>query len=444
MPSMFNVKPEDVNENEKRCKYKVSIIGCGPKGIIFGMEFAKVGFQVTCSDPDQSVVKRLSRGKLPFSDPEFEIELKALVRNDRLTVTSELQKAISESDIIVITVPLKVNESKKIDASETLNILKAIGESLRVGTLVIYGETAEIGFIESTAKEILENTSGLKVNKDFILAYVTMNLSTGPFKRQTSLELTIASNGKIGLDATINVLRTITKNTKPALDIKTAEAAALFEAAKKDANRALASELAVFCEKANVDYFEVSKLLNLQEQYFWPSAVDGESKSETYLLLESAENLGAKLTLSALARKINEDMAKYAVNLTQEALRSCNKTLRRAKVALLSSADPSLDIVVLVNLLESKGAKVSLYGSAARKDTFGSEVVKTNLNETVEGADCIVIVSGQGEEQFKNLNLKRLKALTKMPSAVVDLSGALNPQEVQTEGLLYRGFGRGK
>jgi len=47
------------------------------------------------------------------------------------------------------------------------------------------------------------------------------------------------------------------------------------------------------------------------------------------------------------------------------------------------------------------------------------------------------------EEQFKHLNLKKLKPLTKTPSVIVDLAAALEPQQAETEGFIYRGLGRG-
>ena len=59
----------------------------------------------------------------------------------------------------------------------------------------------------------------------------------------------------------------------------------------------------------------------------------------------------------------------------------------------------------------------------------------------VEGVDCVVILTG--EEQFKHLNLRKLKAMTKTPSVIVDLAGAFEPRAVEAEGFIYRGLGRG-
>jgi UDPglucose 6-dehydrogenase len=92
-------------------------------------------------------------------------------------------------------------------------------------------------------------------------------------------------------------------------------------------------------------------------------------------------------------------------------------------------------------MLEQKGAKVTFYDPTARKDTLESENVKTNLNEAVEGADCIVIVTAK--EQFNHLNIKKLKALVKSPAVVVDLVGKFERSQVATEGFIYCGLGRG-
>jgi UDP-N-acetyl-D-mannosaminuronate dehydrogenase len=63
------------------------------------------------------------------------------------------------------------------------------------------------------------------------------------------------------------------------------------------------------------------------------------------------------------------------------------------------------------------------------------------LNEAVEGTDCIVILTEH--DQFKRLNLKKLRAVMKMPAAIVDLTGTIEPQKVEKEGFIYRGLGRG-
>ncbi|MGA2385564.1 MAG: UDP binding domain-containing protein [Candidatus Bathyarchaeia archaeon] len=442
MPDVLSVKPDEIDTNEKRSKYLVGVVGCGRKGFLYAYSFASAGFKVECSDADPTVVKKLAKGKTPFREQEIEGKVKSLINSGQLGVTGELKEAVSRSDVVVITVPVDVDDKKKIDPSEALNTLKQIGAALHSGVLVIYSEVAGLGFVEGVMRETLENTSGLKAGLDFGLAYVPIhNSQVKLFEPMTDLELTVSVVGETGKEAALTVLKAIAKNVKQINDVKTSEMAALFKAAKQDASAALANEMAVFCESANIDYFEVLKLLESNDPNFWPTTVDEENKSEAYLLLEGAENLNVKLRLPTLARQINEEMVKHAVNLTQDALRSCNKTLRRARIAVLGAFTPGTTPMVFVKLLQLKGAKISVYDPTSKGAMSDLGVVKTSLNEAVEGVDCVVLLTG--EEQFKHLNLRKLKALTKTASVIVDLAGALDRKDVEAEGFIYRGLGRG-
>jgi nucleotide sugar dehydrogenase len=445
MPAVLHLKPEEIDTIEKRGKYTVSVIGCGQKGVLYATAFAEAGFRVICTDADQSLVKRLAKGKTPFSEREMESKLKSFMRTGQLSATSELKSAVSQSDIIIMTLSMKIDDKKSPDYSEVESSCKQVGAALSRGALFIYGGIAGFGFTEGVIKETLENTSGLRVGEDFGLVYNPIQISDGqPVTSIANQELKVAAIDSASLDAASTVLGVITKKgVKQIPDVKTAELAVLFTVAKRDANIALANELAIFCENAGTDYFETLKLLDMRETSFFPTIAEEDNRSEAYLLLENAENLNTKLRLSALARQINEDMARHAVNLTQDTLRSCGKTLRRARVAVLGTAKPRTATDTFVRMLETKGAKTSLYDPLFSKNELldATRALKRSLNEAVEGTDCIVILTGQ--DQFKRLNLKKLQALMKKPAAIVDLVGIIEPQKVEKEGFTYRGLGRG-
>ncbi len=105
-------------------------------------------------------------------------------------------------------------------------------------------------------KETLENTSGFKVGTDFGLAYNPILTADA---LMANLELKVAATDPTSLKSASTILKTITKEIKEVADLKTAEIATLFTVAKQDSNRALANELAVFCENANIDYFQSPK-----------------------------------------------------------------------------------------------------------------------------------------------------------------------------------------
>jgi len=308
------------------------------------------------------------------------------------------------------------------------------------------------GFIEGVVKEILENTSGFKVG-DFGLAY-----SPIPFMDAQSLESLanyeriVAAPEKSSLNSASIILEKITKKTvKKIANIKLAELATLFEITQRDVNIALANEIACFCEKAGMDYLEIYKFLNngAHDTVFLPTLAENIRK-EDHLLLEDAENLNMKLRIPTIAREINEEMIKHAVNLTKDALRECEKTLRRAKIALLGitqapnmKSSPKTAVKELAAALEAKGAKISLHDPyfSDNELTDIPYSFKKNLLEAVEGADCVIILTGH--DQFKHLNLKKLKVIMKRPAAIVDFEGIMEPDKVEKEGFIYRGLGRG-
>ena len=444
MTAVLHLKPEEVDTKQKREKYTVGIIGCGEKGIIYAVAFAEAGFKVICTDEDKTLVKNLAKGKTMLSDKDMESKLKRFLRKEQICVTDELKSAVSRSEIILLTISANIDGNKHSDYSEVEGICKQIGRAMGRYSLVIYGGTAGVGFTEGIIKETLENTSGFKVGDDFGLVYNPIHfVDPHPLDSIANQEIKIAAMDRVSLNSGTNVMGTLAKTgVKQILDFKTAEAAMLFSIAKQDTNWALANELAVFCEGAGLDYFKTLGLVDSQRLDFSPTVEAREDKTnETYFLLESAESLNAKLKLPALARKINENMLRHAVNLTNDALRSCGKTLRRSRVAIIAAAKPSA--MVFVRMLEKKGAKANLYDPLLPKGEYSNftRMLKRSFKETVEGTDCLVIFGDT--DQFRRLNLKKLQAVMKKPAAVVDLKGIIDPQRVESEGFAYRGLGRG-
>ncbi len=437
MPPVLNLNPAEVESVEKRSKFSVAVVGCGHKGIFYANAFADAGYSVICTDADASVVKKTAKGKTVFASPMAETKLKKHIANEKINAVSELKKAVSKSDIVLVAITAKADDQKKSDLTALLNTCKQVGATLHSGSLVVYGGVAGLGFMEGKVKELLENTSGLKAGKDFGLAYSPITNTDIPMAR---MDLSVSATDPASLETAATVLKTVAGNVHLVDDLKTAEAAALFSIAKQDAETALTNELAAFCENANIDYYKVLDTLNLNKPSFRPTIAE-ENKAEVCLLLESAENLNAKLRLPALARQINEEMVKHAVNLTQDALRGCGKNLRRGRLAVLGPVNPSTAAYTFVKLVEQKGAKVMVYDPAAKKETLDGGSVKTGLSDAVEGADCIVLLSEA--DQFNHFNLKKLKALMKPPSVIVDLVGKLDRVKVETEGFIYAGLGRG-
>ena len=450
---IMNAKPEDLNTFEKCGKYTVCIVGCGQVGIHHAALFAEAGFKVVCFDADQIVVNNVAKGRTPFSRSETEGKIKEQVRKGRLTATSDIKKAVSPSDIIVVTIPVRTDGRKKPDYSNVEGVCKRIGQSLRPGSLVIFVKLAGIGIVEGTVKEALENSSGFKVGTDFGLAYSPFHVHSGQGPAATvDRPRLVAATERNSLNAASAALALVSRGgLEKTVNMKAAEAAALFQVQQKDVAVALANELALFCEKIGVDYFEANELFAGSVSNFEPPVLSNEdAREEPYLLLEDAENQNVKLRIPGVAREINEQTAKHVANLVKDALRSCGKTLRRSRVSLLglsqtpnTKSHPKRVVKQVVQVLTARGARLRLYDPYFSENELGDlkPLFKKNLTEALEAADCIVILTGH--DQFKRLGLNRLKVMMKAPSAIVDLERIVEPARAEKEGFIYRGLGRG-
>jgi nucleotide sugar dehydrogenase len=451
--TILHIKPEEIDTTEKRMKYAISIIGCGQIGVLHAYFFAEAGFRVICMDADQTRVNSILRGKMPLLKREIELKLKNHVKTGLLSAVTDFRSAVSQSDVIVITVPVEIDAKRKIKYPSLETACKHVGASLRLGSLVIVISIIGVG-VTQDLKELLENTSGLKAGADFGLAYSPVRvLRRQPLETFVDQERIIAAADLDSLNSASSILENIARNgVKKIENIKAAEAVTLFNEVQQDVNVALASEFAVFCEKIGIDYLEARKLVEsgVCSALSLPSLTYDNIRVEPYLLSENSEDLNLKLRIPSVAREVNDLMIKHALNLTKDAMLNCGKTLRRAKITLLGisqipnmKSSPKKSVIELAKLLGAKGAKVGLYDPYFIGDELSQiqHSLKKNLSEALEGVDCILLSTGH--DQFKHLDLKKLKVMMRMPAAIVDFEGVVEPAEVEEEGFIFRGLGRG-
>jgi len=444
----------DLDSPENRAKYTVCVVGCGRIGLPTACVFAEAGFRVIGVDANAQVVSLLKEGKAPFVENGLSVLVKKNVKSGRFSATTDTRKAASESDVIVIIVPTVIDEKRKPDYSYVEKSCKDIGVGLRAGSLVIFASTVGLGMTETLVRENLENGSGLKAGVDFGLVNSPTRAAPSQIIRDIAYyPRVVGALNEHSYRAASLVLRTIVKGgIVKVRDLKTAEAVKLFENVYRDVSLALANDFALLCEKVKVDYLEAQEAANTQpySHLLRPGIVAGHIPKDPYLLLEEAENVGAKLSMTVLARKINDEVLDHTVQLVRDALGKYQKPFRRAKVALLGvsyrantkeprgSATPHL-----VKMFASKGAVVRvfdpLYTYSELKE-MGYPAERT-LTRTIEGTDCMVIVVGHS--RFKYLNLKKLKLVMTKTAAIVDMGHVIEPEKAEKEGFVYRGIGRG-
>lgn len=444
----------DLTERKRRKEFFITVVGMGRMGLSLACLYADAGFKVACLDVDSYIVEKINKGITPFDELKLDILLTRNLKKGNVNATINVKEVIPKSDIIIITISTSIDKRKRSDYSSLEVACRNIGLNLKQGTLIIIENTVGPYVTETLVKEVFETSSGLKAGIDFGLAYSPIRASVGKIINDVkNYSKIVAAIDKKSLTAAKAVLKTVTKGELIEVNnFKTGEAIKIFENVYRDVNIALANELAKFCEKAGIDYLRAQKVANTQPQCHLlnPGIVSGNTTKIPYLLLNEAENIGAKLKLTYLARRINDETLKHAYYLIKTALHSCEKSVRRSRVAIMgisyhaniNKANES-SILELVKLLRRRGAKVVVfdpYLNYSELKDLGYPAEKT-MEKTIESSDCVLITVGH--DKFKHLNLRKMNVLMKKPSALIDLANIVNPSKAQKEGFIYRGLGKG-
>lgn len=449
MSKVMKLAGKDLESLEKRQQITVCVIGCGRTGTVTACLFADAGFKVICVDSSSHIVHQLKKRKSPFTESDLRKFIEPRIKESQFRATTNLRKAVSESGIIIVGVPASLDKKKKPDYSRLEKTCRDVGMSLKAGSLIIFQTTMGPGMTETLAKEALENASGLEAGADFGLAYSSaLNNSTHPSKDISNGTKVVGGITKRSIKITCLILEAITKGEIIRVkNIKTAEAVKLLEEAYKDVNIAFANEFAQFCENAGIDFVKVRNIIDPQK---FSRMAGLHTSRDSYFLVEEAEAVDIKLRMLSLSTKINDETLDHAIRLVRDALRSCQKPLRRAKISVFGiSSLPNRKKVAnsatkkLVKLLKKRGASVQVY------DPFFSQkellnigyTAEATLSKTVEGTDCLIVAVAH--DRFTRLNLRRLQMLMKQPAAIVDMGQVIDPAKAEKAGFVYRGFGRG-
>ncbi|RLI22055.1 nucleotide sugar dehydrogenase [Candidatus Bathyarchaeota archaeon] len=453
--TIMDIDEQTLKSAQAREKYTICVIGCGRMGLPTACLFADAGFKVIGVDKNRKIVETINKRKSPIAEPGLEELISKNVKSGKLIATADTRWAVAQSDVILVIVDTPVDEKKNPDYSKLETACKEIGKNLQKGALVIIASTVGPGVTENLVRSWIENASGLKAGNDFGLAYSPTRATAGRTLYDIShYARLIAGIDDKSLKVASLIFETVVKSgVIPLSSLKAAETVKLFQNIYRDVNLALSNEFALFCEKAGIDYMEIHEAANTDPycHLLIPGVISGHIPKDPYLLLKEAEDLGVKLRIAKLAREVNERMVNHAIRLVRKALKKCGKPLRGAKIAVFGVSykanvkEPKGSRTLnIVKSLSSKGAKVKVYDPFfSKKELLDlGYPAESSWKTTVRGVDCLIIVVGHN--QFKNIKLKSLKTLMKSPSAIVDLSHIINPEEAKKENILLISLGKGK
>jgi nucleotide sugar dehydrogenase len=312
---------------------KIAVVALGKIGLPLAVQFAKKGHHVIGCDVNQKTVDLINSGTEPFpGEAHLEEYLAETVASGHLVATTDTTGAVSQSDVVVIVVPLFVNEEGIPDFGWMDAATKNIAAGLKPGTLVSYETTLPVGTTRNRFAPALESGSGLTAGKDFHLVFSPERVLTGRvFADLRKYPKLVGGINEASTLAGISFYEAVLDfDDRPDLstkngvwDLGTAEAsemAKLAETTYRDVNIALANQFAIFAESANIDIAKVIAASNSQpySHIHQPGIAVGGHCIPIYPRFYLWNDPQATVVRSA--REANAAMPEHAVKLLGEAV----------------------------------------------------------------------------------------------------------------------------
>lgn len=395
---------------------KIGILGMGYVGLPLAVVFAEAGFDVTGIDPVQEKMDLLNKGESYILDIPTP-QLAALVKKGKIKGTTDYS-ILSDMDAVSICVPTPLRKTGDPDLSFIVSATESLSAYIHKGMVVVLESSTYPGTTREMVLPRLEECCNLKVGKDFFLAFSPERVDPG---RE---DWTTKNTPKVIGGITEACSEVSAKWYDQALDTvvevtstEVAEMAKLLENTFRMINIGLVNELALMCDRLDVDVWEVIEAAATKPfgfMKFTPGpGLGGHCIPIDPLYLSwKLKSLNYNARFIELASEINTNMPRYVVGKVQDALNLHQKSVKGSKILILGVAykpdiddireSPALDII---HLLEEKGAEIEYhdpYISFIDHEGWSFESIN-DLPAHAAAADCVVIVTNHSQYDYAKI-----------------------------------------
>jgi UDP-N-acetyl-D-glucosamine dehydrogenase len=388
---------------------RTGVVGLGYVGLPLAVELAKSGFHATGIDLDDRKVDAINAGRSYIPDVAT-ADVKALHDAGTLDATTDFA-VVAELDTINICVPTPLRKTKDPDMSYIVSAVEAIAKHLRPGMLIVLESTTYPGTTDEVVQPLLEAT-GLKAGVDFFIAFSPERVDPGNPTFHTHNVPKVVGGltpdcAKLAGALYGSAIQTIV----PVSSTRVAEMVKLLENTFRAVNIGLVNELALMCDRMNIDVWEVvdaakTKPFGFMAFYPGPGLGGHCIPIDPFYLSWKAKQSGFDPRFIELAGHINGGMPHYVVDKVMDALNTRRKAINGSRVLVAGVAykrdiddmreSPALDVM---HLLEEKGATVDYADPyvpevharewSGRHDIKAVDLTRASLKQY----DCVVIVT---------------------------------------------------
>src|SRR3990170_8263888 len=402
----------------------VGVIGAGYVGLVTGACFAEFGVNVTCIDTNE--------GRLYFSNNTAE--------------------SVKKSDVIFIAVGTPSLEDGSADLSYVDSVARTIAENLNGYKVIVTKSTVPVG----TGERVRNIIQDIRNDGDFDIVsnpeFLREGSAIGDFMRPD--RIVIGSGSERATSVMRDLYRPLYLIETPFIttDVETAEmikyASNVFLAAKIS----FINEMANLCEKVGANVQIVAKAMGLDKRigpkflHAGPGFGGSCFPKDVRALMQIGESHGYDFKIARSVIEVNITQKNHMITKIEHALRGAGgKTLGVLGLAFKPNTNDireSPAIHIIEGLLDI-GASVRVYDPAAMDDAkavLGNKVTYCNDSyDVANNADAIILVTEWN--QFRNLQLDRLKGLLKHP-VFIDLRNVYEPDRMRKNGFDYYSVGR--
>ncbi|MCZ1263472.1 MULTISPECIES: UDP-glucose dehydrogenase family protein [Paenibacillus] len=427
----------------------IAVIGTGYVGLVSGVCFSEIGNQVICVDNNEAKVEMLNEGNVPIYEPGLKELMASNMQAGKLSFTSNIAEAISQSDIIFIAVGTPSLPSGEANLSYVEQVAIEIGSHIESYKIIVTKSTVPVG-TNDRVRELISSIS----SQPFDVASVPEFLREGSAVKDTLNPDRIV----IGTDSD-RAIKTLKKLHRPLTenliitDIRSAEMIKYASNAFLATKISFINEISNICEKVGADVTRVAEGMGYDKRIgasFLKAGIGyGGScfPKDTQALIQIAGMVDYDFRLLKSVVQVNQDQRLHVIHKLEEALGSLKgKTIAVWGLAFKPETDdvrdaPAIDII---QHLSDAGAVIKAYDPIATAN-FRKEVDVASITweehplHAAEGADALCVLTEWKE--FAHIDLNELVKIMKDP-IMIDGRNLYSAEQVQASNLQYYSVGR--
>ena len=414
---------------------KIAVIGLGYVGLPLAVALAK-RFPVLGFDINSNRVKELEDG----IDSTLEISNSDLIASETLSF-SYTEDNLKSCNVFVVTVPTPIDKFKQPDLTPLLKASEMLGRVIKKGDVIIYESTVYPGATEDDCIPLVENISGLTLNKDFFAGYSPERINPGDKSHRVENILKVTSGSD---QATANFVddlyaSVIKAGTFKASSIKVAEAAKVIENTQRDVNIALINELAMIFNKLEIDTLEVLEAAGTKWNFFpfRPGLVGGHCIGvDPYYLMHKSKIVGYSPEMILAGRRINDGMGSYVVSQLVKKMINEKIKVNRSRVLLmgLTFKENCPDIrnskvIEIFHELKEYEIHVDIVDPLCDIEKAANEQGLVVSKKAEKGSYDAILMT-VAHDEFKKMGAKAIRELGKQKHILYDLKYVLPSDDV--------------